>query len=54
MFDFDDDGGDFDLEDMIEADTWYGIFSNSECPKCGEYIEEIEKIAKCPYCGYRF
>ena len=51
MFDFDNDG-DFDLEDLIEADISVGLFSENECPYCGEFIENpITKI--CPFCGYK-
>ena len=49
MFDFDNDG-DFDLDDIIEADIKYGLFSDGECPHCGEYIECIESKI-CPFCG---
>lgn len=39
-----------DLEDIVEADIAYGLFSDGECPHCGEYIEDSEaKI--CPFCG---
>ena len=49
MFDFDNDG-DFDLDDIIEADITLGLFSEDECPHCGEFIKNSNtKI--CPFCG---
>ena len=41
-----------DLEDIIETDITYSLFSDCECPHCGEYIECIES-AICPFCGGR-
>ena len=49
MFDFDDDG-DFDLDDIVQADIAYGLFSEGECPHCGEYIEDTT-AKRCPFCG---
>lgn len=51
MFDFDNDGN-FDLDDVIEADIELELFSEDECPHCGEFIENLNaKI--CPFCGCR-
>ena len=52
MFDFDNDG-DFDLDDIVEADIVYGLFSEGECPHCAEFIEN-NNIGICPNCGYQF
>ena len=49
MFDFDDDGG-FDLEDIVEADITLGLFSEGECPHCGEFLEN-PNVKICPFCG---
>lgn len=49
MFDLDNDE-DFDLDDVIEADIKYGLFSKGECLHCGEYIGCIESTL-CPFCG---
>ena len=49
MFDFDNDS-DFDLEDIVETNIALGLFSEDECPHCGEFIENPNaKI--CPFCG---
>ena len=49
MFDFDNDG-DFDLEDIVETDIALGLFSEDECPHCGEFIEN-PNAKMCPFCG---
>ena len=51
MFDFDNDG-DFGLEEIVQADIAFGLFSEGECPHCGEYIESV-KSSFCPFCGGR-
>ena len=40
---------DFNLNDIIEADIKFGLFSNGECSHCGVYIECIDSII-CPFC----
>ena len=49
MFDFDNDG-DFDLDDIVQADIAYGLFGEGKCPHCGEFAENPNaKI--CLFCG---
>ena len=49
MFDFDNDG-DFDLDDIVQADIVYGLFGEGKCPHCGEFVENPNaKI--CLFCG---
>ena len=52
MFDFDNDGN-FDLDDIIQADIECGFFSKIESPKCGKFIEN-NNIRICRFCGHRF
>lgn len=49
MFDFDNDG-DFDLEDVVEADIMLGLFSEDKCPHYGEFLEN-PNVKICPFCG---
>lgn len=39
-----------DLDDIVEADIVYGLFSDGECPHCGEYLENLN-IKTCSFCG---